>query len=82
MDTSFAGLGTDAPASYLHIRQDYDARLTMDTVESGAGGGFDILNSTDGQSWRVAVSPGNLQVRDHTASLDKLLLNPGASGTG
>jgi hypothetical protein len=81
-DTGFAGLGTDAPASCLHIRQDYDARLTIDTVESRAGGGFDILKSTDRQSWRVTGSPSNFKVRDHTALWDKFLINTDASGTG
>ncbi|MEZ5997557.1 MAG: DUF2793 domain-containing protein [Hyphomonas sp.] len=81
-DTGYAGFGTDTPASRLHVRQDYDARLTIDTVESGAGGGFDILNSTDGQAWRVTGSPTNFKVRDHTATLDKFLLYPGAAGAG
>ena len=81
-DTGFAGLGTDVPASRLHVQQDHDARLTIDTVQSGAGGGFDILNSTDGQNWRVTGSPSNFKVRDHTAMLDKFLVMPGASGIG
>lgn len=80
--TGFAGLGTATPASRLHVRQTFDARITIDTVDSGAGGGFDIINSTDGQNWRVTGSASNFKVRDHTAALDKFQLNPGAAGTG
>lgn len=80
--TGYAGLGTDSPASRLHVKQDFDARITIDTADSGAGGGFDIINSTDGQNWRVTGSPANFKVRDHTAGLDKFLLNAGSSGTG
>ena len=79
--TGFAGLGTPAPASRLHVQQDFDARLTIDTVQSGAGGGFDILNSTDGQNWRVTGSPANFKIRDHSALIDKLILNPGVTGS-
>lgn len=79
--TGFAGLGTPAPASRLHVQQDFDARLTIDTVQSGAGGGFDILNSTDGQNWRVTGSPANFKIRDHSALIDKFILNPGVTGT-
>lgn len=81
-DTGFTGLGTDTPASRLHIRQDHDARLTIDTVQSGAGGGFDILNSTTGQNWRVTGAPNNFKLRDHSAMLDKFVLNVGATGSG
>ena len=80
MYMGFAGFGTATPVSRLHVRQDYDARLTIDTIESGAGGGFDIINSIDGQNWRVTGSSSNFKLRDHTALLDKFLINAGSSG--
>ncbi len=76
----YVGVGTDTPASRLHITQDMDARLTIDTLGSGSGGGFDILNSTDGQNWRVTGSPSKFKIRDHTSALDKFEILPGASG--
>ena len=81
-DTGFAGFGTDAPVSRIHVQQEHDARLTIDTVNAASGGGFDILNSTNGQNWRVTGSPTNFKVRDHTAGLDKIQFYPGAAGTG
>ena len=75
------GIGTTIPSSQLHIRQEMDARLTIDTVNPSSGGGFDILNSTNGQNWRVTGHANLFKIRDHTASLDKLILRSGALGT-
>lgn len=79
-DDGFVGVGTATPVSRLHVQQTDDARLTIDTTAANNGGGFDIINSTDNQSWRVTGQKTIFKLRDHTAGLDKLELFSGASG--
>lgn len=79
-DTGFMGAGTASPASRLHVKQATDARITIDTESIGSGGGFDIINSGTGQSWRVTGQTELLKFRDHTAGLDKLVIKNGADG--
>lgn len=80
ISNGYVGMGTDTPASRLHLSQDTDARLTITTQNGGSGGGFDIINAADNQNWRVTGSKFNFKLRDHTLGLDKLILLPGASG--
>ena len=79
-DSGYIGVGIDEPLSRLHIRQDFDARMTIETGTAGAGGGFDISNPSDNSQWRVTGSFANFKIRDHSASLDKLVLEPEANG--
>ena len=78
--TGYVGIASAAPASRLHVRQASDARVTIETVGAGSGGGFDILNSGDGSSWRVTGQSTLFKIRDHAALLDKLTLHAGATG--
>lgn len=78
--TGFIGAGAGAPASRFHITEAADARLTIETSSAGTGGGFDVLNSGDGQNWRVTGSASNLKIRDHTAKKDKFIVEPTAAG--
>ena len=76
--SGFVGVGETAPASRLHVTQAADARLTINTLNSGSGGGFDIVNSADNQSWRVTGQAGLFKLRDHSAGLDKLVIHAGS----
>lgn len=76
----YVGIGTETPNSQLHMRQDFDARLTIDTITGSSGGGFDIINSADGQNWRVTGHANLFKIRDHTAGLNKLTFHSGAQG--
>jgi hypothetical protein len=78
--TGHIGVGTDSPATGLHVRDAIDARITIATAASGSGGGFDIMNYADAQNWRVTGQNDLFKLRDHTAGLDKLVLQSGAGG--
>ncbi len=79
--TGFAGFGTDTPLMRMHLREQFDARLMIETAAPESGGGFDILNSGSGQRWRVTGQASLFKIRDHSAAIDKLTLNAGSSGT-
>ncbi len=77
---SYVGLGTDAPLSRLHVTQSLATLITIEATTAGSGAGFDIINTGDGQNWRFIGQQVRFKVRDHTAGLDKLHIESGATG--
>lgn len=78
--TGFMGIGTTNPENRLHLCQELDARLMIETSNASSGGGFDISNSRSGQRWRVTGQSNLFKIRDHSGGIDKLTVHAGASG--
>jgi len=80
--TGRLGVGTASPSDELTVGGASNVYAGVTMTGSGVAGGFVIEDAT--QEWRlIKGTGGSLSLRDVTAgSIDRILVNPGASGTG
>ncbi len=67
------GLGTNAPASHLHVSGTTDQILTMHRTTAGSGmAGIDMLRSSEfsGTDWRIVNDGGKLRFYDNIDNFD------------
>ncbi len=85
------GLGTDIPASHLHVSGTTDQILTMHRTTAGSGmAGIDMLRSSEfsGTDWRIVNDGGKLRFYDNIDNFDTdgdlnmTLTNSGNLGIG
>ncbi|MBP7679199.1 MAG: hypothetical protein KA096_02120 [Bacteroidales bacterium] len=75
-----AGIGTSTPASLLYVARN-TTEPTVTIRNSGGSGGatFSMVDLASGANWKFkATLSGGFKIRDHTNSLDVIVIEPGS----
>ncbi len=81
-NSGYVGIGNSAPATLLHVGK-FMGEPTITIHNQGAGGGatFSMLDDLSGANWKFkATTNGGFKIRDHTNSVDVILIEPNTFG--
>lgn len=79
-DTGHVGVGTDAPTTRLHVSQGNATLVKVEASDLAGAAGYEIDLSGEAQVWRMTGQSELFKIRDHSASIDKFVIDSGASG--